>query len=274
MDPSLLVEFYGASYKVDLSQEIDISIPVRFDGQQFQAFGAPSASAAPYSGDDFTVSVDEGAGCNCPMFNFSAHLHGTHTECVGHISAQPYIVQDIVGHPGLKPALLITVAPVVASGSGEKYTPSFNENDKIITRRMLERALQEYPNPALCGALIIRTAPNEASKKMQNYDETPPPFFSNEAMAYIAAEGFAHLLLDAPSVDRLEDDGKLSNHHIFWGVEQGSNDVPQPSSKSITEFIFVPDDVNDGVYMLDLNIGNIRSDAAPSRPVLYRMDPA
>lgn len=273
MRQAVAIKLDQVDYLIDLNHGTDVSIPVSFAEQQLQAFAAPMASAAPFNIGDYTASVAAGAGYNCPVFTFSAHLHGTHTECVGHISEQDHIVQDVAGHPCLMPALLITVEPVSATECGESYVPAFDQADKVITQAALADAFEQHLDPGLLGALVIRTLPNEKSKKTQNYDTMQPPFFTNEAMHSIAQAGFEHLLLDAPSVDRLKDQGRLSNHHIFWGVEQGSNDVPEPSSKTITELIFVPDETKDGVYMLDLNIGNIRSDATPSRPVLYQMTP-
>lgn len=260
------IEINGNNTKIDLSKEIDISIPVRFDEQQFKAFGANAATSKYYGGDNFTISIESGAGCNCPVFTFSSHLHGTHTECVGHISKQDHIVQDVIQHAPYMSAQIITIEPSPALNCGENYTPDFNDGDMVITAKMLQQKLDENSD-----ALIIRTAPNDADKLTRNYDEIPPAFFTNDAMQIITNSNIQHLLVDMPSVDRLQDDGCLSNHHIFWDVPQGSNDVPAPSSKSITEFIFIPDTVKDGAYILSLNIGNIRSDAAPSRPVLYEV---
>ena len=55
--------------------------------------------------------------------------------------------------------------------------------------------------------------------------DVPPPFFSFEAMELVAELGVKHLLVDMPSVDRTFDEGRLSAHHIFWNVPQGSNDI-------------------------------------------------
>lgn len=271
MKQTVTIRLGELDYLIDLDQSLDISIPVNFSDRQLQAFGAPKASATPFGSGDSVASVAAGAGYNCPVLTFSAHLHGTHTECVGHISAQSHTVQDVAGYPGLMPALLITVEPVPAIGCGENYMPAFDQADKVITQAALADAFARYPHAGSLEALVIRTLPNPESK--QTSTATPPPFFTNEGMRAVNQAGFEHVLLDTPSVDRLQDQGRLSNHHIFWGVQQGSNDVPEPSPKTITELIFVPDEISDGVYMLDLNIGNIRSDATPSRPVLYEMTP-
>ncbi|MBK8149128.1 MAG: hypothetical protein IPK58_13195 [Acidobacteria bacterium] len=99
-----------------------------------------------------------------------------------------------------------------------------------------------------------------------------PPYFTTEAMEFIAASGFRHLLVDLPSIDRIYDDGKLANHRIFWNIEPGSFDANEKTrvGNTVTELIFVPDDIADGVYLLNLQIAPFAADAAPSRPVLFR----
>jgi hypothetical protein len=42
---------------------------------------------------------------------------------------------------------------------------------------------------------------------------------------------------------------------------------------TISEMIFVPGAVADGLYLLHLNIAPIESDASPSKPVLYKIAP-
>jgi hypothetical protein len=44
------------------------------------------------------------------------------------------------------------------------------------------------------------------------------------------------------------------------------------SMNTITEMIYVPNEVEDGQYVLDLQIPNFVADAAPSRPVLYKLE--
>lgn len=256
-------------YLLDLSSGIDISLPVRFDGLSFRAFGAAPASAEPYEAGEQALAVERGAGCNCPVFRFSAHLHGTHTECVGHITREPYLVQKLAASSAWQSALLVSVVPRPIDGR-ESYQPELNKEDRLITREALESCIGKVRPEAL----VIRTLPNDSSKLLRDYEEKMPPFFSNQAMEYISELGVQSLLVDLPSVDRLHDEGMLSNHHIFWGVEQGSHQVSEPSRKTITELIYVPDDLKDGLYALHLSVSNILSDAAPSRPILYRLEPA
>jgi hypothetical protein len=74
-----------------------------------------------------------------------------------------------------------------------------------------------------------------------------------------------------PSIDRLDDEGKLTNHRLFWDVPRGSTNVERPSAKTVTELVYVPDAVPDGSYVLNLQVAAFTADAAPSGPVLYRV---
>ena len=90
-------------------------------------------------------------------------------------------------------------------------------------------------------------------------------------MLFLNEIGVAHLLVDMPSIDRIFDEGKLSNHRIFWNVAQNSFEISEESfvNKTITELIFVPEEIADGRYLLNLQIAPFAADASPSRPILF-----
>jgi kynurenine formamidase len=121
-------------------------------------------------------------------------------------------------------------------------------------------------------ALVIRTLPNGDDKKSCTYDNNNQyAFFTHQAMSWLAESGISHLLVDMPSVDKMYDDGQLSNHHIYWNVTPNSrllNDESKPE-RTITEMIYVDDDIADGLYCLNLHLPAFELDAAPSRPILY-----
>ena len=96
-------------YKADLDRPLDISIPVKFGGEQLSAFGSPPAYREVYTAGKFVGDVRRGGSCNCEIFHFSPHLNGTHTECVGHITAARISVHEIM-RGGLLAATLVTVA--------------------------------------------------------------------------------------------------------------------------------------------------------------------
>ena len=93
-------------------------------------------------------------------------------------------------------------------------------------------------------------------------------------MQFIVECGFDHLLVDLPSIDRLHDEGRLSNHRIFWEVEQGKFETNEYTRNysTITELIYVPNTIQDGSYLLNLQIAPFASDASPSRPILFRIE--
>ena len=101
--------------------------------------------------------------------------------------------------------------------------------------------------------------------------QNPSPFFSIDSMNYIVSLGVRHLLVDIPSVDRLFDDGILSAHNIFWETKRKElND--NTACKTITEMVFVPNEIEDGKYLLNLQIAPFAADAAPSRPIIYNIN--
>jgi kynurenine formamidase len=165
------------------------------------------------------------------------------------------------------PATLVSVTP---RNTTENYTPDLNKEDLVITKEDLELQLKDI-NPAFLQGLIIRTLPNSDNKKSRDYMKVSPAFFSIDAMKYIVSLGVVHLLVDTPSVDRLLDDGHLSAHNIFWKTK-GKEFNPNTQNKTITEMIFVPSSLEDGAYLLNLQIPAFVSDAAPSRPIIYKIN--
>lgn len=254
-------------YAVNTAQPLDISIPVRFDGGGLSAFSAPPPRKAAHAAEGFIGDVTQGGSCNCDVLTFAPHLSGTHTECVGHIISEPMAAYTVV-RESLIPATLITVKP--DTRGSDTYIPKRRRDDPLITREAVFRALLGCDADFLT-ALVVRTLPNGPEKLTQNYGASCPPFFSLEAMDYLVSCGVRHLLVDVPSIDRLDDEGKLSNHHIFWNVQPGSRqaDIKSFADRTVTELVYVPDTIGSGIYMLDLQVAPLMSDAAPSRPLLY-----
>jgi len=164
-------------------------------------------------------------------------------------------------------ATLVSVTP---KNTSENYTPNLNKEDLVITKKDLELQLKDM-NPNFLQGLIIRTIPNLENKKSRDYMKFSPAFFSIDAMEYIVSLGVNHLLVDTPSIDRLLDDGHLSAHNIFWETK-GKALNQKTQNKTITEMIFVSSSLKDGAYLLNLQIPAFVSDAAPSRPIIYKIN--
>jgi kynurenine formamidase len=234
---------------------------LRFDGPQPSAYGVERASAKACEYGELVGDTRRGGSCNFERITFIPHCNGTHTECVGHITNERISVRDCL-RDVLMPAVLVSAEPNV-----------LENGDLIIGKKALKLSMTMPPADAGGSALIIRTLPNHDSKLSNIYDENNiPPYFTAEAMRFIVDCGFKHLLVDLPSIDRLFDQGKLSNHRIFWNVEPGSFELNSQSrvNSTITEMIYVPNDVADGEYLLNLQIAPFASDAAPSRPILFK----
>ncbi len=272
MDLSLNIS--GKTFTFDFSSSIDISIPLNFHGKQPNHFGAQTALSKPLESADFIGDTRRGGSCNVEALRLIPHCNGTHTECIGHITDERIAIADVTLDL-LIPATLITVAPVPADETGDEYCPEKTANDLLITAESLEKALTKTDRAFLEG-LILRTLPNDPSKKNRRYTEQPPPFFSTPAMQFLSDLPVQHLLVDIPSLDRMYDAGKLSNHHTFWNVPSESH-TPTPQSRrdrTVTEMIYAPDEIPDGNYLVSIQIPHFISDAAPSRVFLFSPIPA
>lgn len=267
----LSIEINQKNYKIDVENPLSIAIPLQFNGDQPNAYGVEKATSKPCEAGALVGDTRRGGSCNFEQIKFIPHCNGTHTECVGHITHERISVHDCL-RDAFIPAVLISVEPEKARETEENYAVQLEEKDKLITRRAIENYKLQITNfnPK---ALIIRTLPNDESKLTKTYLEEIPPFFSTEAMEFIRETGVKHLLVDLPSIDRIFDEGKLSNHRIFWNVEQGSFEVSEKSliRNTITELIYVPNEIADGEYLLNLQIAPFAADASPSRPLLFKI---
>lgn len=260
-------------YRIDTRSPVDISIPLDFRGAQPNHFDAPPASARTLTSHGFIGDTRKGGSCNVETYCLTPHCNGTHTECVGHIVDERLSIQALLRDIFI-PATLITVTPVNAVNTVDQYIPPKTGTDHLITREMLQNALLDVGEDFLQG-LVVRTLPNNPARRSRRYMQKPPPFFSLDAIHYLTDRGVEHLLVDIPSVDRMFDEGMLSAHHLFWNVPSGSRELDDNTrrQKTITEMIYVPDEINDGQYLVNIQIPNFVADAAPSRVWLLAILP-
>lgn len=244
------IPFSGKDYLVDLSKGKDISIRLNpFSEDQLKAWWAPDAMAYPEQVGDFILSVSEGSPVNSYTLKVNIHGSTTHTETLGHINKKLYPISK-----ALTKHFFITQV-ITAS-------PSVLNQDRVVDD-------EAFPTSQLeknAEALVIRTLPNGKWKRKMDYSGQNACYFDPFWVKKVLDNGIEHLLVDTPSVDREEDGGKLASHHMFW-----SEDVRNPLTRTITELIYVPKGVKDGLYLLNLCPINIKLDAGISRPVLYKM---
>lgn len=253
----------------------DLSIRQEFSEKQTNSFGVPKASAHPFKIDNFVGDTNQGGSCNFDEIKIIPHCNGTHTECIGHILNSRDTILDLLDDVFV-PALLITCEPISFEKNTDSYIPRLDKGDILITKAELEKQIGDFSlnNYLQDKALIIRTNPNNESKKYQDYNTIPSPFFTNDAMKYIYELGIKHLLVDLPSIDKAYDDGMLSNHRIYWDVELGVKEkaYSKTHQKTITEFIYVADEISDGEYLLNIQIAPFNLDASPSRPIIFYLE--
>ena len=63
--------------------------------------------------------------------------------------------------------------------------------------------------------------------------------------------------------DQLKNSLGGLRHKIFYSVKANSK-------KTITELAYVPNDVEDGFYFMNIQMPNFKLDAAPSRPIIMK----
>lgn len=243
------IQYNSKKLTIDLSKPIDISMPLRASKENVNAWYVGKPKIKPVKSGNWTGKVNKGGSVNFNNIKFNPHAHGTHTECVGHITKEFHSINQ-----NLKQffflAEVITVAP-------EKY-----QDDFVISKKQIQFMLGNKKR----DAVVIRTMPNTKEKLSKQYSNTNPPYLLEEAAIYLREKGIKHLLIDLPSVDKEKDEGTLLAHKAFWNTASKVR-----FDATITEFIFVPNSVDDGCYFLNLQIAPFENDASPSKPILYKI---
>ena len=242
---------------IDTSKPLDLSLPLSNSIENPSAWYVEPPVFEPVRTEHYTGSVKEGGSVNFRNIFFNPHGHGTHTECLGHITEEVYSINKTLKEYFFK-AKLVSITP-------KQELNNDGDIDNIIEPEHL-MFLKEVSN---VDALIIRTLPNSISKKSKKYSNSNPAYMDVKCANQLINAGIEHLLIDTPSVDRENDNGKLAFHHAFWEVPNNPN-----FNRTISELIFVEDSIKDGEYILNFQVAPFENDASPSRPVLYQIEKA
>lgn len=248
------ISFYYQSknYTSHLSHGYDISIPLISNGPGPRCFFAPPVDISPVIMGDFIGATAQGSPVNFMNVRINPHGNGTHTECVGHISKDNFTIHECLTEFHFV-AQLVTVEPLTNP-----------DGDRTIDETNLSLCLDKVSLPP---AVIIRTLPNGIEKKTKDYSGTNAPYFTPKAIKYLVDHGVKHLITDLPSIDKEEDGGQLSSHKAFWGYPDQID-----ASKTISELVYIDEDIRDGQYLCTIQIISIMSDASPSKIMLYDMN--
>ena len=252
----------GRTFTYDPAAPIDISLPLAPGKNQVNCFWAEPVQFDTIRVGSFVGSVALGGSTNYQRVHLTPHGNGTHTECYGHISPDPTATLNQCLRRFLFVARLVSVAP----------RPQPNGDLVVLLADVLAALAAITPPGApavarLPEALVLRTLPNDAAKRARQYSGTNPAYIEPALAHFLVEQDVQHFLLDLPSVDREEDGGQLLAHHAFWQYPA------QPRcGATITELVFVPDEVADGLYLLNLQVTSLELDASPSKPVLYLLN--
>ncbi len=251
------VAINNQTYESNLNNPVDLSLPSRVN-EGFTAWYVKPITIQPVEGEGFVGSVRQGGAVNFCNININPHGNTTHTECVGHISKEKQDVNAVLKKFHFT-SQVITV-------NGKKLNKDLSEwqkkGDLVIDKKAIEKVL--IPD---VEAVILRTQNEYDSLFKKQYNNTNWIYLLPEVTSFLRNAGVKHLLIDQPSVDRENDGGKLLAHKAFWDYPNSTDLV-----RTITEFIAVPQKVEDGLCLLNLTFANLCNDASPSRPVLYKLE--
>lgn len=245
------VDFMDNAWSADLSKSIDISIPMFASEESVRAWYVDPLKIEAVRMGDWVGAIAEGGSVNFNNIHFNPHGHGTHTECYGHISSEKISVNRSLKNFAFI-AKLVTIKPTKQANG-----------DSIILLHQLKEKLGDKPPKAV----VIRTSPNTIDKLIKNYSNTNPTYMEEAAALWLRNCGVEQLLIDTPSVDREEDGGALLAHKAFWNYPESPR-----IEACITELVYVPNSINDGLYLLHLSFASFENDAAPSKPILYALN--
>lgn len=232
-------------FYVDFDIPFSLSHPIRSGTHNPQCFSAPYPLMEPLVDGKFIGAVNKGSSVN--FYNLFLNPHGTatHTECVGHINENHSSLNEYFNGGLLLAYLMIVSADLLKNG------------DHVI------RKVAAIPDNTEALILKVKNYHNEEG----SYSGTNPPYVSKLLINQIIDAGVQHLLVELPSIDKEQDEGRLEGHRAFWYPES-KNGSP---GITITELIRVPEMLEEGYYVLNLQVLNIALDVSPSNPQLYKV---
>ena len=154
-------------YTIDLTKPLDISIPMIGAKSNVNAWYIDHPKIEPHTEGEFIGAVTEGAAINFNDIWFNPHAHGTHTECVGHITEEVHSINKNLDRFFFM-AEVVTIAP-------EMY-----QDDFVISRKQLQYAIGNKKREAI----VIRTLPNLKDKLSKQYSYTNPLTFWKRRLNY------------------------------------------------------------------------------------------
>ena len=131
----------------------------------------------------FVGDTRAGGSCNCELHTLAPHCHGTHTECVGHVTRSPVTIASLTPVP---PCLALVISVTPAPLGSDLPDGMAAATDLVIRRETLADAATPWQYQSFT-AVVVRTLPNPPSKQHRAYAGTPSPapYFLPEAMQWL-----------------------------------------------------------------------------------------
>lgn len=244
------IHFDSLPITIDLENKIPCFYSLMNGNNNPRCFYLPYPNYEPFRIGSFVGSIDEGGAANCMVVTIAPHGAGTHTECIGHIAEGDYSISNTLTNS----FFLGYFSTVGICSFGEDNVVSHSEIQEILSK-----------TTSSTKALALDIFGNFATDN----SGSNPTYFLPETMELIVNSGIEHLIVNIPSVDREEDGGVLASHHTFWNYKH--NGVPRLNA-TITELAKFPEDLDEGIYVVEIQIAPIHSDASPSRIFLYPIE--
>lgn len=242
--------FLSSAEFVNTEDALDLSLPIKNGSDNVNAWYCEPVMIKPVINESFTGDTTKGGPVNFKGITINPHGNGTHTECVGHISTEGHTINQCLTHFHFL-GRIVSITPKTIMNE------EFNEEDTIIDDVLIREATKNWKDEK---AIIIRTLPNDTNKTNVDYSGTNPTYFTKGAIEELNKLNIDHLMVDLPSVDREVDGGKLEAHHLFWNYPKNPY-----THKTISELLFIPQNVTDGRYLIQVQIISIENDASPSK---------
>ena len=177
------ISYNNKNIEIDLSKPIDISIPLTNTDANPIAWYIEKPTIEPVRFGDWIGKVSAGSSTNFNNIFFNPHGHGTHTECLGHITKEFYSINQCLKQ-------FFFTADLIS------IQPESLDDDLVITKAQIEKALSTSTALSVTReAIVIRILPNQENKKHKNYSNTNPPYLLEEAATFIRESGIKQLLL-------------------------------------------------------------------------------
>lgn len=230
------------NYSFDLGNPISVSRIVA-PSQHSNAFYLPELHSQSFMYKDvFVGDVLSGGSCNVDVLSFCPH-NLTHIETSDHILDQSNSKASIKDIPGDRYQGLVYLIDV---------SKKLADKDKFIPSNLIKEELQKVTLPI--SALAFKTG---ASLLDENYDFSGKDFLalheeSSQEIVNFSLEDqkVKTLILDLPSTDSENDQGKLLAHRAFFEIPREGIEFNDSKKKAIVELAYFRNVVQDYYYFI------------------------